>query len=180
MTDPTPPAAPAAKKPRTPRPPIVTNRDQAAQVLARLGTLQREINRRRLEMQTSIAAITAEMEELTAPLKTEEELAEEALRAWFAAHRDELLTGKSKTLTLSSGTIAAKAGAEKLTVQDGVTDDQLVTLLLKRRLKAFVRVKQEPDKAGLKTALRADPALGKRLPFLSLVRGDETITLSPV
>jgi len=180
MTDPTPPAVPAAKKPRAPRPPTVTNRDQATQVLARLGTLQREINRRRLEMETSIAAITAEMEALIAPLKTEEELAEEALRAWFEAHRAELLSGKGKTLTLASGTIAAKAGAEKLQVQDGMTDDQVIALLRKKRLAEFIRTRQEPDKAGLKAALRANPALGKRLPFLSLVRGDDTITLSPV
>lgn len=141
-------------KTKTPAPRCVPQSDaEAREMIARLGILQRELERRETDMNAALANIKQKVEAAAAPLRERHAEATEALRIYCAAHRDRLTQGgRSKTVDFGTGTVAWRQRPPKVTLSGKVEAVLEALLAGPRAWRKFIRVKNEIDKEAMLAA----------------------------
>ena len=152
----------------------VRNPDQAAAVVGRIGAAQVQLNRLKASLDVAIAQANLAFENAAAPLRTAIEADTELLRGYFDANRASLLTGTKKSVALSTGMIGVKKTTAKVVVAD--TDALLEHLEQDRKLRRFIRTKNEVDRA----ALLAEPKVAVTIPGVSIDGGDDAFFVKPL
>ncbi len=97
---------------------VPQSREEAAEAVARIGVINREVARREADMNDRLAAIKAEVEEAMAPQRAEAESLTEGLKIWAEANRRDLTgSDKTKTVDLGSGLIKWRLRPAKVTIR---------------------------------------------------------------
>ncbi len=153
---------------------VPQSREEAEQMLARLGEIQREQTLLSAALEESIQAERARVEAQNLPLKAEGEGLVRGIQLWAEANRPGLtLDGRTKTVKLATGEIAWRARPPSVKIKDqpGVIE-RLVQLGLMR----FLRVKQEINRE----AMLAEPSLAGALPGVTIGSEGEEFVVSPL
>jgi phage host-nuclease inhibitor protein Gam len=141
---------------------IPTNSYEAGAALETLGAHQRERKVIEAHMNDEISAIKRKYEEQAQPHGEEIVRLLEGLHLYAEAHKHELLTGKSKTVQLTSGEIGWRTSTPKVAVK-GV--DFVI-----ERIKAmglsdkFLRIKEEINKENM----LAEPEAAVQVPGVTI------------
>lgn len=123
-----------------------TSQTEAEQLLAEIGTLQRQVTVIETKMNEQLAAIKDRFEKQANPLNDVITTKFQALHAWAEAHKLDLLKGKSKTAKLSSGELSWRTSPPSVRV----TGVQTVIKNLKSLgLGDLVRTKEEVNKEAV-------------------------------
>lgn len=127
----------------------IASREEADQLLRRIGELQLQVQTYEAEAEKEITEIQSQLQDHTTPLHESIEQYRKSLEAYATANRGKLF-GKKKSLQLQFGRIGWKKGNPTLEVDD---EDGLVDLI-RRRLKGLakqlIRIKESADKTALK------------------------------
>lgn len=130
--------------------PAAQSREEAENLIGRIGDIQRELMRRQADLGDAVARIKAAAEETAEPLKAELLDAQERVQRWCEANRNELTRGgKVKFAELATGTVSWRARPASVTVR-GL--ESVITYLLDQRGGRFVRIKHELDKDAMRNA----------------------------
>ncbi len=98
--------------------PVPQSREEAAEAVARIGSINREVARREADMNDRLAAIKAEIEEALAPQRAEAESLTQGLKIWAEANRRDLTAGdKTKTVDLGAGLIKWRLRPASVTIR---------------------------------------------------------------
>lgn len=145
----------AKTKAKTPAAPAAQNLREAADLVARIGQISRELTRHDADLGDQVAKLKESAETRAAPLKAELAQAQARVQGFCEANRD-LLTkaGRTKTVEMSSGKVFWRSRPAKVSLR-GV-EAIIERLKGSRALKKFLRVSYEVDKeAMLKDRTRA-------------------------
>ncbi|ALG71115.1 hypothetical protein VY88_03180 [Azospirillum thiophilum] len=159
---------------RRPAPTRVRTADQAAAVVGRIGVAQVQLGRLKAAAEVAVAQAKLAYEEAAAPLRAKVSADTELLRGYFEANRASLLTGGKKSVALATGTMGLKKAPPKLVVADA---GALLTLLeADRKLRRFIRTKNEVDQA----ALLAEPKVAATIDGVTIEGGDDAFYVKPL
>ncbi|MGP1606443.1 MAG: host-nuclease inhibitor Gam family protein [Moraxella sp.] len=148
------------------------NRSQAQAYIKAIGDNARRIARHTTKMNEELAKITAKYAERITPLQEMNAELETAVKIWCKTHKDELLTGDSKTANLITGEVSWRMGKASVV---GKSTPELINRLERFGLYRFVRVKKELDK----TAILKDPAAIADIEGVSVKMGVEELIITP-
>ena len=148
------------------------SRDDAAQWVAELGTLGREIGHHEAVMNEKISACTAEHQPTITALREKYQETLKGLQAWAEANRGTLTDGDAKTVNLITGEIGWRKVRAHIVVKDVAA---VIAELIKRRLKQFVRTKHELDK----NAILANPGKFEAIEGISIITDKEEFFCKP-
>ena len=142
--------------------PVPQNLDEAAKFLSFIGREQRKIDK----IQTTLNEKIETLKEKTADdVKSHEEKISQLVEGLFAfaqSHRDELTdSGKRKTVKVPTGSFAWRWTPLAISISD---IELVVAELKSRRLKRFIRVKEEPDKKAMLKELQ----VVRKIPGISI------------
>lgn len=128
--------------------PVPQSREEAAQALARIGVINREVARREADMNDQLAAIKAAVEEALAASRSEAESLTEGLKIWAEAHRRELTAGdKTKTVDLGAGLIKWRLRPAKVTIRGA--EGVVAAIKAMGFAKKFLRTTEEINKEAM-------------------------------
>lgn len=126
---------------------VPQSREELEQWVAQIGELTRQIDEARADLDRTIAAATNMAAESVNPLKASQEELVCGVAAYAESHRDELtLGGKTKTVKLSTGTLHWRLTPPAVSLTKVA---MVLAELKKRRLKRFIRTKEEVNKEAL-------------------------------
>ena len=97
--------------------PTPQSRDEAEQLLKEIGQLQREVTRVEASMNDELSNVKHRYEAQAAPMNDELTAKFKALHAWAEVHRDDLLTGRSKTVKLATGELNWRVTPPKVSLR---------------------------------------------------------------
>ena len=97
---------------------VPQHRDACVQAVQGIGEAQRERLRIETAMNDEIAAIKTRYEEQARPYAEQIKALSQGVQTWCEAHRDELLTGKSKTVNLASGEVKWRTRPPRVSVRN--------------------------------------------------------------
>lgn len=150
---------------------VPQNRDQAAQAIAEIGSLNRDLSRITADMNDALAQIKEQFEQQAEPKRLQIEALTEGVRTWAEANRDSLTQGgKVKTAALTTGEILwrLRPASVRVTGADAVLD-----LLRRLGLGRFVRTKDEINKE----AILAEPEAVAAVPGIAIVQGEDFVVV---
>lgn len=148
----------------------------AAGQLAELGDLMRARAACRARAETEIAALQAQVAEEDAPLAEREAALTEGLRIWAEANRARLTQdGKTKTVKLTTGTVAWRNLPPKVVVARG-QKEAVIAALAAAGLEGFLRRKVDINKEAI---LEAPFAAAAAAPGLEVASGGEEFIAAP-
>lgn len=158
--------------------PVPQSREEAAEAVARIGALSREIARAETAMNDQIAAIKAAAEAKCAPIKTAVDEATEGLKIFAEANRASLTNQhKTKTVDLGTGTVSWRSLPAK--VKGVPTKKEALEELIKKikslGLKQFIRISEEVNK----DAMLADRAKAGTVPGIKIGSDGEEFEVVP-
>lgn len=159
--------------PRRGSAPRIRSLEEATTLLGRIGSAQSQLDRLKLALDVKIAQARLDHDEAAAPLVAAIEADTERLRGYCEANRPALLKGKSKTALFATGTAGWRKRAGKVVVAEGT--DLLAVLKADRKLRRFVRIKEEAD---LQLLLK-EPAVACAIPGVSIDGGDDVFFVKP-
>lgn len=160
-------------KTKTPALPTAQTREEAEDLIARHGEIQRELQRQAADLGDKLATAKQEAETRALPLKEELEDIQGRVQRWAEANRAELTGGKSKTVPLTSGVISWRQRPPSVTVRGGL--DNVLAWLKSNLGGQFIRVKEELDKE----ALRGAPDVAITIPGIRLGSAGEDFVIEP-
>lgn len=188
----------------TQAPDAITSREQLDEALKELGALNgleaslqaqcdRLVSRIMSRYQAKMVVITRSQQ--TIPIPERRKQLEEAIEAYCAEHRSELLTGSAKNCKLTHGKISWRKAKDQLVELDGGAWEKhvaaamkLIAVALKRvklisgvAAEAILRVKVDPDKTAILqhyNAAQLTTAQLKRLGW-RVQPGEESISIEP-
>lgn len=150
------------------------NREEAEQMLARLGALQREQTILTTALEESLAADRARVEAQALPLKAEAEGLTRGIQLWAEANRPSLTQdNRTKTIRLTTGEIAWRARPPAVRIKDMPA---VLEYLIREGLKKFVREKQEIDRE----AMLKEPAAARAVPGVTIGSEGEDFVVAPL
>ncbi|NBB17014.1 host-nuclease inhibitor protein Gam [Caulobacter sp. SLTY] len=170
------------RKTKTLAKPAAQSREETEALIARIGDLQRDLQRREADHGDAVARLKETAEAAAKPLKEEIAEAEDRVARWCEANREALTKGdKHKTVRLLTGVISWRHRPPKVSIKGRKPEDvvqHLLTpgdaaLLHLRRL--FVRVKYELNKE----AMRDHPEDAASLPGVSIGSAGEDFIIEP-
>lgn len=126
--------------------PAPANLHEAAQYLAQLGDLYKQITDINEEAGAELRAIAARAAGDVMPLADRAAAIQKSLRKWAEKNRPQ----EGKTIALTTGAISWRDGAETLLIDDGKTEEEVVALLRGRGFVDCVRTKHALDKEAVK------------------------------
>lgn len=150
------------------------NREEAEQMLGRLGEIQREQTLLSAALEETVQAERARAEAKNLPLKAEAEGLTRGIQLWAEANRPSLTQdGRTKTIKLATGEIAWRARPPSVKIKDmpGVME-RLINLGLAR----FIRLKQEINRE----AMLAEPSVAGSVPGVTIGSEGEEFVVSPL
>lgn len=135
---------------KRPTMPVPQDADEVSSAILTIGENQREVARLTSEMNAQLSAIKTEYELRAAPHVEEIKQLGDGVHAFCEAHRVELTSdGKVKTAKFSTGECSWRLNPPKVVIKRGIGLDTIFELLRARRLKRFIRVKEELDKEAI-------------------------------
>jgi len=137
-------------------------------LIADLGNLQRDEAAAVADAEAARAAADVALATKLQPIRASIDAKAAVVFAWAAKHRGEICDKGSKTATLATGEIAWRMTPKSVAIK-GV--ETVLALLKKGRLKRFLRVKVEIDKAAL---LREEKA-ALRISGISISQREEVV-----
>ncbi|MBI2278173.1 MAG: host-nuclease inhibitor Gam family protein [Dechloromonas sp.] len=150
---------------------VPQNREMAAQSIAMVGTLNRELARIQAAMNDEMASVKAAYEEQAEPLNLRIKALTEGVQTWAEANRDSLTQGgKVKTAALTTGEILwrLRPPSVRITGADAVLD-----ALRRLGLKRFIREKEEVNKE----AILNEPEAVAHVPGISISQGEDFVVV---
>jgi len=153
--------------------PVPQSMDEANEMIRRLGRDQRQLALIEQAMQESVEAAKASAEAQAKPIKESILRALKGLSVWAAANRAVLTKdGQTKTAKLAAGTVAWRQKPMKVSLKKV---EDVLAALKERRLRRFIRTKEEPDKE----AMLKEPEVARGVPGVSIGRGGEGFYVTP-
>jgi phage host-nuclease inhibitor protein Gam len=153
---------------------VPQNREEAEEMLGRLGTIQREQTLLSAALEETLAAERKRAEAQNLPLKAEAEGLTRGLQLWAEANRQTLTQdGRTKTVKLATGEIAWRARPPSVKIKDA---EGIFERLIKLGLGRFIRLKQEVDREKM----LAEPAVARTVPGVTIGSAGEEFVVSPL
>lgn len=150
---------------------VPQTRDQAAQAIAEIGALNRDLARITADMNDALAGIKDRYEQDAEPKRLRIAALTEGVQTWAEANRDSLTQGgKVKTAALTSGEILwrLRPASVRVTGADAVLD-----LLRRMGLGRFIRSKDEVNKE----AILNEPEAVAAVPGIAIVQGEDFVVV---
>lgn len=153
---------------------VPQNREEAEEMLGRLGTIQREQTLLSAALEETLAAERKRAEAQNLPLKAEAEGLTRGLQLWAEANRQTLTQdGRTKTVKLATGEIAWRARPPSVKIKDA---EGIFERLINLGLGRFIRLKQEVDREKM----LAEPAVARTVPGVTIGSAGEEFVVSPL
>lgn len=150
---------------------VPQSRDSAAQSVAEIGRLNRDLARLAADMNDELATVKARHEETAEPIRLKIEALTTGVQTWAEANRDALTQhGKVKTAALTTGEIAwrLRPPSVRVTGAEAVLDE-----LRRLGLKRFIREKEEVNKE----AILNEPEAVAHVPGISISQGEDFVVV---
>lgn len=163
----------ARKKAKAPAAPAAQSREEAANLVGRIGEIQRELARRDADLGDALARAREAAEATALPLKAELAGAQAAVQGWCEANRYEITGGnKVKFCDLVTGRVLWRHRPPKVTLRGA---DNILAWLQEHRGRRFLRTKVEIDKE----AMLKDPEAARAIPGVSIGSEGEDFVIEP-
>ncbi len=150
---------------------IIKSREELTNAVGEIGSKQREIKQIEKDLDEEIEKLKVLVQEKIAPLTAEVNRQAEGILAYAQIKWDEL-TGKGKTIKLTTGQISKRKGSPKVKVTG--EEKEIVELLKKQGLDDFINVVESLNK----TALKDCPQIISTIEGLKIVQ-DEFFEIKP-
>jgi phage host-nuclease inhibitor protein Gam len=164
-----------AKKTRLKTPAVAVSvpqsREAAADAVAQIGRINRDLARLEADMNDELAAVKARHETAADPLRLQLQALTTGVHTWAEANRDTLTQGgKVKTAPLTTGELVwrLRPPSVRITGAEAVLD-----ALYRLRLKRFIRVKEEVNKE----AILNEPEAVAHVPGISISQGEDFVVV---
>jgi len=151
---------------------VPKSREEVAEGIAAIGRHQRERERIKAAMNDDFAALKKKYEEKAAPHNDAIQESAAGIQTWCEANRDELLTGKVKTVGFTTGKISWRLRPPSVSLK-GVAD--VLKALKKHGLDRFIRTKEEVNK----DAILAEPKAVEGLKGITIKHDAEDFVIAP-
>ena len=148
---------------------VPQNREMAAEAIAKIGQINRDLARIGANMNDELAAVKARFEAMADPLRLQSEALTQGVQTWAEANRDSLTQhGKVKTADLTTGKIMwrMRPPSVRITGADAVLD-----ALRRMGLRRFIREKEEVNKE----AIQNEPDAVADVPGISISQGEDFV-----
>lgn len=150
---------------------VPQNRDNAAQAVAEIGRLSRDLDRLTADMNDELATVKARHEETAEPIRLKIEALTTGVQTWAEANRDTLTQhGKVKTAALTTGEIAWRLRPPSVRVTGA---EAVLDVLRRLGLKRFIREKEEVNKE----AILNEPEAVAHVPGISISQGEDFVVV---
>ncbi len=158
--------------------PDIANQDELTQRQQELGDLLRELDRLTVERGQAVADALFPTNKRLTEIGQEIFTRAEAIEK-FATENRELLTNQERTKTINhpGGSFSWRKTTELLLPEGKAAIAELIQKLKRKRLKRFVRTKEELDKAGIK---RARELFEKRAVEGITFKDGEILSIQPI
>jgi phage host-nuclease inhibitor protein Gam len=144
---------------RAPAHQIYTTRDELETAMQRLGTLQRDFEALRLDMDVRLAAVRSEFMPRFTTNSTEQTLLLDSIRAYCETHRKELTNdGQTKTVHFHNGDVQWRLPGWSVVLAVGASTEAIIKWFRDRTkglarfgidIRRYIRVKEELNKEAL-------------------------------
>ena len=151
--------------------PVPQDRDEANEHIARIGDIEREIERISADMKDELAARLVTLLHRRQPLKEERDALVAGLEAFAAAHRRQL-AGKGKTVRLPAGEFGWRLRPPRVTISRKV---DVIAELEERGLARFIRIIKEVNRE----AIREEPEAVADVPGITVGSAGEDFWVKP-
>jgi phage host-nuclease inhibitor protein Gam len=149
------------------------SREEAADMIRRLGEAQRNLLRIEAAMNDQLAHVKQVFEEQAQPLKERAGELQSGVQAWCEAHRDELTRmGKVKFHDFSTGQVSWRLRPPSVSLRG---KEDIITACEEAGLRTFLRVKTEINKE----AMLEKPALAGGLKGVTIKSAGEDFSIEP-
>lgn len=149
-------------------------REEAEQMLARLGEIQREKTLLSTALEETLAGERARVEAQALPLTAEAERLTRGIQLWAEANRRSLTNdGRTKTIRLSTGEIAWRARPPSVKLRD---QGAILEWLMAKGLARFIRTKSEVNRE----AMLGEPSVAREVPGVTISSEGEEFVVSPL
>lgn len=153
--------------------PAAQSRDEAEQLIARMGVLQRDLTRHQADFGDKAARLKEEAERTVAPIAAELAEAQARVQGWCEANRAELTqNGKVKFAALATGEIKWRLCPPKVSIR-GV--EVVLESLRRLGLTRFIRTKDEINKE----AMLAEPKIAATVAGVTIASAGEEFVIEP-
>lgn len=153
--------------------PAAQSRDEAENLIGRMGDLQRDLARIQANYGDEAARLKAEVEAVAIPLSEEIEDIRARVQGWCEANRNVLTQGgKVKFAALATGEVKWRLLPPKVSIR-GV--EAFLEECRRLGLTQFVRTKLEPNKE----VMQAEAALARTLPGVTIGSEGEEFIVEP-
>lgn len=160
---------------KAPALPVVppANQAQAADMVARMGAIGRDVVVLNAALDEEIAVIKASVKQQAQPLLAELEALRAGLQVWAEANRAQLTRdGRTKTVKLTTGELQWRHRPASVRISG---EDALLELLEKSGPELFLRRKVEIDRE----AMLAHPEAARTLPGVIIASAGEEFIVTP-
>ena len=165
----------AIKKTRLKTPAVAVNvpqsREMAAEAIAQIGRINRDLARIGADMNDELAAVKARHEAMAEPLRLQSDALTQGVQTWAEANRDSLTQqGKVKTAALTTGEILwrLRPRSVRITGAEAVLD-----ALRRMGLRRFIREKEEVNK----DAILNEPDAVADVPGIAISQGEDFVVV---
>jgi len=160
--------------------PLLADDEACAAAIARIGEVERALQRIEASKAKHVADAASEAEEKATPLQNERAELEAQIRAYAEAHRQRLTDGfRRKSAPFTTGECEWRLGTGRVIVDDRPEMKPKIFERLKK-LGGFIRIREEIDRSAIGKALRADPkAPVGRVPGISFEPPVESFVVKP-
>lgn len=149
--------------------PIPSNLEEAAEFVGRIGKEQRKIDRIRNEFNEAVEKLKSKYILETQAHEANISQLVEGLFIFAESHRDELTEkGKKKTIELPTGIFGWRMTPPAVSLKNV---EQVLSELMKRGLKQFIRLKPEVDKK----AMLREPEIAKTIKGVTISQSEQFI-----
>lgn len=164
-----------AKKTRLKTPAVAVSvpqsREAAADAVAQIGRINRDLARLEADMNDELAAVKARHETAADPLRLQLQALTTGVHTWAEANRDTLTQGgKVKTAPLTTGELVWRLRPPSVRITGA---EDVLDALYRLRLKRFIRVKEEVNKE----AILNDPEAVAHVPGISISQGEDFVVV---
>lgn len=164
-----------AKKPRLKSPAVAVavpqSREMAADAIAEIGRINRNLTRLEADMNDELALVKARHEKNAEPERLQLQALTQGVQTWAEANRAELTQGgKVKTAALTTGEVLWRNRPASVRVTGA---DSVIAELRRLRLRRFIRVKLEVNKE----AILNEPDAVKDVAGISISKGEDFVVV---
>lgn len=150
---------------------VPQSREMAAQAIAEIGTLNRELARINADMNDALALVKERFEKQADPLRLKSEALTQGVQTWAEANRDALTQhGKVKTAALTTGEVSWRTRPPSVRVTGA---EAVIGVLRSLGLKRFIRNVEEVNKQ----AILNEPEAVALVPGIAISQGEDFVVV---